>query len=115
MKQIVPTFRDENDKLASVAVILLSMFFFFIPSLIVVLFCKKYVGESSYEISKMFFNYELFLFLISLVCIIPIIGWLVGLFLIPILYIWNVIVVVMALCAVGKGSEVKVPVPYEFV
>ena len=115
MKQIVPAFRDENDKLIAVAVILLSMFFFFIPSLIAVLLCKKYVSESTYEISKMLFNYELFIFLLSLICIIPIIGWLIGLILIPVLYIWNIIVIVLALCSVGKGSEIKIPVPYEFV
>ena len=115
MKSIIPTFRDENDKLASVAVVLLPLLFFFIPSLLVVLFGKKYVGESSYEISKMVFNYELFIFLVSLIAIIPIIGWIIGFILIPILTIWNVIVMILALCAIGKGAEVKIPVFYEFV
>ena len=115
MKSITPAFKDENDKLISVAVVLLSMFFFFVPSLLVVLFGKNYVSESTYALSKMIFNFELFLFLISLIAIIPIIGWLVAVILIPILYIWNIVVLVLGLCAIGKGSEIKVPVPYEFV
>ena len=115
MKSVIPRFRDENDKLASVAVVLLSMFFFFIPSLLLVIFGKNYVGESTYEISKSLFNFELFIFLVSLISIIPILGWLIGIILIPILYIWNIVVTVLALCAIGKGSEVKIPVLYEFV
>ncbi len=115
MKPIMPIFREDRDKLIAVSVVLLSLFFFFIPSMLVILFGKNYIDENSYNISKATFNFELFIFLVSLVCIIPIIGWLIGLILVPILYIWNVIVIVLALCAIAKGSEVKIPTPFEFV
>lgn len=113
--KLLPTFRDENDKLAAVAVVLLSMFFFFIPSLLVVLFGKNYVSECTYGISKAIFNFELFIFLLSLIAIIPIIGWIIAFILVPVLYLWNILVIILALCAIGKGSEVKIPVPFEFV
>ena len=113
--KLVPVFRDENDKLAAVAVVLLSMFFFFIPTLLMILFGKNYVGENTYGISKALFNFELFIFLVSLIAIIPIIGWIIAFILVPILYLWNILVIVLALCSIGKGSEVKIPVLFEFV
>ena len=69
----------------------------------------------SYEIAKSFLNFEIFLALISLIAIIPIIGWIAGAFIIPILYIWNIIVVLLAVCAMVKKAEVNVPVPYAFI
>lgn len=115
MKQIMPIFNEDKDKLIAVTVVLLSMFFFFIPSLLIILLGKNYIDDNSYNISKAIFNFELFIFLVSLICIVPIIGWLIGLILIPLLYIWNVIVTVIALCSIGKGSEVRIPTPFEFV
>ena len=115
MKKIMPIFKDEKDKLITVVMIISSMFLIFIPSLLVVLFGKSYVSESSYEISKAFFNFELLLFLISLIFAIPVIGWFLGVFLGPIMMILNVIICVINLCAVAKNSETKIPVKYEFI
>ena len=115
MKKIVPVFKDERDKLITVAMVIASMFLVFVPSLLIVLFGKNYVSESSYEISKAFFNFELLLFLISLIFAIPVIGWFLGVILGPIMMIFNVIICVINLCAVAKGVETKVPVKYEFV
>ena len=61
MKKIMPVFKDEKDKVVAVAMIIASMFLVFIPALLVVLFGKSYVSESTYEISKAFFNFELLL------------------------------------------------------
>ncbi len=115
MKKTMPVFKDEKDKLITVVMIIASMFLVFIPSLLVVLFGKNYVGEGSYEISKAFFNFELLLFLISLIFAVPVIGWFLGVVLGPIMMIFNVIVCIINLCAVAKGAETKLPVPYEFV
>lgn len=115
MKKIVPMFKDEKDKLITVAMIIASMFLVFVPSLLVVLFGKSYVSESGYEISKSFFNFELLLFLISLIFMIPVVGWFLGIILGPLLMVFNIIVCVINLCAVAKGGETKVPVAYEFV
>ena len=115
MKVITPVFKDERDKIAAVATILLSLFFVFIPALLVVLFLKEKVSVGTYEIAKAFLNFELMLFIISLFFAIPIIGWLLAIILAPLMCIYNAIIVILALCAVGKGAEVKIPVWYEFV
>lgn len=115
MKKIPAVFKDDKDRLAAVAVILCSMFFMFIPGLIVILGLKQYVSENTYEISKAFFNFELLLFLVSLFFLVPIIGWLAGLFLGPLLAILNIIVVILNLCAIAKVGEVKLPSWFEFV
>ena len=115
MKNIMPVFKDEKDKIIAVGMIITSMFFVFVPALLVVLFGKNYVSESTYEISKAFFNFELLLFLVSLIFVIPVFGWILGIILGPIMMIFNVIICIINLCAVAKGSETRVPVGYEFV
>ena len=115
MKVITPVFKDDRDKIAAVATIILSLFFVFIPALLVVLLLKEKIGESTYQIAKAFLNFELLLFIISLFFMIPIIGWLLAVILAPLMCIFNAIIVILALCAVAKGGEVKVPVWYEFI
>ena len=76
MKNIPAQFRDDRDRMITLAMFILAMFFGFIPPLIVVFVPKNYISESTYEIAKTLFNFELLLFLISLLCFIPIIGWI---------------------------------------
>ena len=115
MKVITPVFKDDTDRIVAVATIILSLFFVFVPGLVVVLFLKEKIGEGTYEIAKAFLNFELLLFLISLFFAIPIIGWIAALILAPLMCIFNAIVVIFALCSVAKNREVKIPVWYEFV
>ena len=115
MQRIIPQFKDDNDKIIVVAMIILSLFCVFIPPLIVMLCLKNYISESSYQIAKAYLNLELFLFLVSLIFIIPIIGWIVGFILCPILYIINVVIIVLNLCAISAMKELKIPVPFNFI
>ena len=114
MEKIMPSFKDEKDKLIVVAMIIASIFFSFMPALVVVFFLKEFVSESSNNVAKMFFNFELLLFLVALIFIIPVIGPILGFILGPVMMILNVIFCVINLCALGKGSEIKLPVPYKF-
>ena len=115
MKKVMPMFNDDRDKIIVVAMIVASMFFIFVPALLVVLLLKEHISENSYQIAKMFLNFELLLFLLSLIFAVPVIGWILGVILGPLMMIFNVIICVIDLCAVVKGTEVKVPVPYEFI
>lgn len=115
MKKIMPMFKDDKDKIITIAMVVASMFFIFIPALLVVLLLKEKISENSYQIAKMFLNFELLLFLVSLIFLVPVIGWIFGVVLGPIIMIFNVIICVLALCSTTKGTEVKVPVPYEFI
>ena len=115
MKEIIPAFRDDNDKIVVVAMFILSIFFFLFPALIVILCCKNQISESSYQIAKALLNFELLMFIVSLFCMIPIIGWIFGLIICPLLMIINVIVVIINMCAIAKQAPVKIPVMYEFI
>lgn len=115
MKIIQPEFKDDQDKIIAIIMAVTTLFFSFIPSLIVVLLLKNMVSEGTYNISKAFLNLELLLFLILLVCGVPILGWLLGIIIIPIVSIFNAVVVIIALCSMFKGKEVKIPVGYEFI
>ena len=115
MKRFMPSFKDDKDKLITVVMIITSIFFSFIPALIVTFFLKIQISESTNNIAKMFFNFELLMFLIALIFALPIIGPILGFILGPIMMIVNVVFCVINLCAVGKGAEIKLPVPYEFI
>ena len=113
--KIIPGFKDDTDKIIAISMAICTVFVSFFSPLIVILFLKERISEQSYSITKAFLNYEIFLALISLIAIVPIIGWIVGLFLIPVLYIWNIVVVLLAVCAMVKQNEVSVPVLYTFI
>ena len=115
MKEITCEFKDDTDKLITLAMIILSAFFIFIPSLVVIFVPKQYISDSTYNIAKAFFNFELLLFIISLFFAIPIIGWIVGFIIAPFMMIVNVIIVIINLCALAKKSLIKVPVWFEFI
>jgi hypothetical protein len=115
MQVFTPVFKDDKDKVLTVAMLLSSMFFLFVPSLIVIFIPKDYISENTYNIAKAIFNYELFLFIVSLFFLVPIIGWLIGFVVAPILEIWNIIVLILALCAIAGNKEIKIPVIFNFI
>ena len=115
MKQFAPAFKDDKDRLITLGMLIGSIFFIFIPALIVVFVPKDYISESTYEIAKTLFNFELFLFLISLLFMVPIIGWIVGFIVAPLLAIWNIVIIVIDLCAIAGNNPIKIPEPYKFI
>ena len=114
MKQFSPEFKDDKDKLITLGMLISSIFFIFIPALIVVFVPKDYISENTYEIAKTLFNFELFLFLISLLFMIPVIGWILGAIVAPILAIWNIVIIVIDICAIAGKNPIKIPEPYKF-
>ncbi|MBR1776628.1 DUF4870 domain-containing protein [bacterium] len=115
MKRLVPAFKDDNDRMILVLMMVCSLFLLILSPIIVIFGLKDKVSDGTMEISKAFFNFELMMLLISLLFMVPIIGWLLAVILAPLMVILNVIVVVINLCAVAKGGELKVPVWYEFI
>ena len=114
MKRVMPSFKDDTDRVFIIGTLVASMFFVFIPSLLLILFGKERMSENSHQIAKDIFNFELLLFLVSLIFMIPIIGWLLGFILGPVLIIFNVIIMVINLCAISENKETKIPVWYTF-
>ena len=115
MKRFNPVFKDDKDKIITLGIIIFSMFFYIFPPLIALFISKEYISENTYEISKTLFNFELFLFLISLFFLVPVIGWIVGFIVAPILAIWNIIIVIMNICAIAGNNQIKIPEPYKFI
>ena len=115
MKNIATTFKDDKDRIITIAMFILTLFASFIPSLVVVFIPKDYISESTYEIAKTLFNFELLLFLISLLCLIPIIGWIAAPIIVPVIYVWNAIIVIINLCSIAKENVAKLPEYYKFI
>ena len=115
MKRYPIALRDDNDRLILILMMFCTLFLLIFSPAIVIFGLKDKVSESTLNISKAFFNFDLMMILVSLLFMIPILGWLLGVILGPIMIIVNVIVVVINLCAVAKGGEAKVPVWYEFI
>ena len=115
MKNITTTFKDDKDRIITIAMFILTLFASFIPSLVVVFIPKDYISESTYEIAKTLFNFELLLFLISLLCLIPIIGWIAAPIIVPVIYVWNAIIVIINLCSIAKENVAKLPEYYKFI
>lgn len=115
MKEIQAVFKDDRDRVITLAMLITTMFFIFVPSLIVIFIPKQYISESTYEIGKTLFNFELLLFLISLLFLVPIIGWIAGFIVAPILYIWNIVIIVINLCAMAGDGKIKIPEYYKFI
>lgn len=115
MKTISPAFKDDTDKLIALTMVICSIFFIFIPSLLVIFLLKDKVSGCTMSLAKAFFNFELLLFLISLTFLIPVIGWLLGTILGPILIILNVVFVVINILAMAGNKEMKMPSWYEFI
>lgn len=113
--KIIPEYKDDTDKIIMLTMTACTLFACLFSPLVVILAFKDNMTSQSYDITKALLNYEIFLALISLIAIVPIVGWIIGIFLIPILYIWNVIVIILTLCALVKKSEVNIPVPYAFI
>ena len=112
MKVFSPAFRDDQDKITVLLVVLASLFFTCFPALIIVLFLKDKVSENSYAIIKALFNFELVLFLaLLLLTFIPVISWLVNIAVL----IFNVIVILQNVFAIAKNSEIKFPSWFEFI
>ena len=115
MTNIEAVFRDDNDKMIIVGMFVLSIFFFILAPLLVILCGKQYISENSYRIAKALFNLELLLFLLSLISLIPILGWIVGFFMVPILMIINILTIILNLCAIAKRGTIRIFAPYEFI
>lgn len=115
MKIVPSIFASDRDKIIAVTMSILTLFFMFVPALLVVFLLKEYVSENTYQLAKALLNLELLLFLISLFFAIPIIGWALGIFMAPLICIFNVVLVIIILGKISKGEDIKIPVPYEFI
>ena len=115
MKKIMPAFRDDNDKLITLAMVITAVFLVFIPPLVVILLPRKYTSDSTYEIAKTLFNFELLMFLVSLLFLVPIIGWIAGAILTPIFLIINVVIAIINVIAISQNTELKIPELFKFI
>ena len=114
MKKFLAECKDDNDKLILILMLVASFFLFCLPAFIVIVGLKKFISESTYNITKAIFNFELLLLLVTLSFLIPIVGWIVGALLGPIICIFNIIIITINIIAVARKTELYVPVWFEF-
>lgn len=123
MKTFTMEFKDDNDKVIIVGMILLAIILSFISPLLVFFLLRNKISEKSYEFTKALLNFELLLFIICIIfCIIsfiPFIGWLIGAFLGwlfgAVMFIYNAIMMLLTIFKISDKKEAQLPVPYEFV
>lgn len=117
METIMPLFKDENDKTIMIISLILTIFFCFIPFLLVFLLLKDKLSENSVAISKAYLNFELLLFIISIgINLIPILGQIIGiLFIFPAVLILNLIFPIWSALSISNNQPVKVPVLIKFI
>ena len=123
MKSFSMEFKDDNEKVIVVGMILLAMVLSFISPLLVFFLFRDKISEKSYEFTKALLNFELLLFIICIIfCIIsfiPLIGWLIGAFLgwlfSAVIIIYNAVMMLLNIFKISDRKEAQLPVPYEFV
>ena len=108
MEKIMPIFRDENDKLLTIIALIASIFLPVIPFL-VLFFLKDNLSENSFAITKAFLNFEILLFVISLICWVPIVGWIICLIFGPIILLINAVIMLMGILSILNNKEVCIP------
>ncbi len=117
METIMPLFKDENDKTIIIVSLILTIFFWFIPFLLVFLLMKDKLSENSVAITKAYLNFELLLFIISIgINLIPVIGQIIGILIIfPLFILIGLIFPVWSLLSIANNQPVKVPVLIKFI
>lgn len=102
--------QNENEKKLLFFLLILGIFFGFIP-FIIALFCmKEKFNNTLLEIIKAFTNFELIIFLIVFaIGLVPIVGFLT--FLIsPVVFIINAIILLMAMKSLSLSRPISIPV-----
>ncbi len=114
MKRYKVEFKNDNDKLIFILVLLGSLFAFCLPAFIAIMFCKKYLSEGTYDVCKGLFNFELLILLITIAFTVPVIGWILGWIFGTAIVIFNIVIVVVNIVALAQKTEFMVPVLFEF-
>lgn len=104
---IIPQFKDVNEGNIMRITGLLSIFFLFIPALVVYFAFPEGLSKESKEIVAELANFNIIAFVAIVACgFVPIIGWLASLFICPAVLIINIIIAVQ----IVNNTEVKIPV-----
>lgn len=104
---IIPKFKDVNEGNIMRITGLLSIFFLFIPALIIYFVFQEGFSKESKEIVVELVNFNIVAFIAFFICgIVPIIGWLASLVICPVVLIINIIIAIQ----IVNGTEVKIPI-----
>ena len=114
MKKYNIEFKDDNDKLIFILVLIESLFTFCLPAFIAIMFLKKYLSEGTYDCLKGLFNFELLLLLVTIAFTVPVIGWILGWVFGTALVIFNIVIIVLNFIALVQKTEFMIPVFFEF-
>lgn len=116
MTQIKPNFKDENEGNIVRLTALLTIFFSFIPGLVIYYAMPDSLSKESKEIIAEMVNFNIVGFLAILLCsviptigLVPIIGWLASAVVYPLVLIINIVIALQIL----NNSEVKIPVIFQ--
>lgn len=106
--------KNKDEKVLLLVTILGSIFLGFLLPLIIWLVQKDTFSAYANDIVKGTLNFQLTILIASLICsLLSFVG--IGCILVPIVYVVNIVILVLASVAVSSGSEYKYPLTIHFV
>ena len=102
MEEYTLSFKNDNERIIVVLMLILSVFMWFIPSIIVVLLCPNLLGENSLNFAKALFNFEVTLLILAAILGFVSLGVFAGL-----IYLANIIILLMGLVSISQNSPIK--------
>ena len=120
MEEIIPQFKDENEKSTITLIIALSVVCPLIVTAVAFFGLKKETfSPSSIAVIKALLNFDLLLLIISLVVsvvsAVPIIGWIISSIASALIYLVHVLVTLIPLLGIVNNQPVKVFSPIKFI
>jgi len=115
MEVILPDYKDVDEKNTVMLVALLTILTTIIAPLITFFAMKDYLSPAANAIIKALLNFEILMVILSIVCMIPIIGWLIAFLLVPCIIIVHYAVTIVATLCIINNQPVKIWAPVKFI
>ena len=115
MEVILPEFRDENDKNIAVIIAIFTILTGIIAPLIAFFALQSSTSVATNAISKALLNFELLMVICIVITMIPIIGWIAAILLVPFVTIAHLVVTIAVTIQVLNNKPVKIWTPIKFI
>ena len=115
MEVISPEFKDENEKNTMTLLAVLTILTAIVAPLVVFFAMKENLSPAANAVTKALLNFEILMTILTIICMIPIIGWMAAFLLAPFITIAHLIVTIVATLCLVNNQPVKVWAPVKFI
>lgn len=113
--EVLFKFKDEHERMLTLVVILLSIVAGFLPALVVWFLQKDKLSASAQQVILDLLNFELTVLICAVVAGFPLFGGFIGSLLLPVIWVWNLIICIFMLSATSKKQHYKIPFMLELI